>query len=712
MQYRHLFPMVRLLLPFMAGIILSVAVSAVVPVPAILVAAILLLAIISGFLPFVTRKYGLKWLFGFFISLFLFVFGFNLVILHKEILRPSHFSFIQQPGSLIVSVDNPWQEKEHSFKTILSVKGIKNGKKIMVAEGHLLAYFEKDSMTKLPEAGSIIAVSANPQEISPPQNPGAFNYKKYMAASNVYHQVYVKNNSWLVLEGPQGFDLYLSAQMITKYLVTILHENGLEGKEFAVASALMLGQNDMLDAETLREYSGSGVMHILSVSGLHVGVIFLIINFLLGFMNKSRWQIWLKTIIILLTIWSYALLTGLSAPVMRASVMFTFVTVGNASNRYVHIINSLAVSAFLLLLINPLVISNVGFQLSYLGIIGIVFINKPIADLWKPSNRIVSYIWELIAVSIAAQIATGPLAILYFHQFPLYFLPANLVAIPLSGFVIYSGLLVMVTSFVPVVSQFFGIITSFLLKAMNSSVGFFEQLPFSVMGISSVFTNEMLLIYLMITSILLLVYYKRKIFLHISLLFILMLTISISFTGIGRGKQLKMIVYSANKQSAIGFVNGNEQVLVADSLLLNDRKTVNFQLGGAKSLFGISTTHNTALDTILKKNQVLATRFDNLAGFGDYFLFANRRIGLIYKLPQLKDSMERLNLDYLIVRENPKIKMTDVNQFYKSQLVVFDGSNSFYKTEKWLADCRNIGIKAYSLKKSGAFLADLNNSLK
>ena len=712
MQYRHLFPMVRLFLPFLAGIIASVALSAISPIPYLFITAILLISIIAGFLPAITKLYGIKWLFGGLASIFLFSIGFNSVILHKEILSPDHFSHSDKQGTLIVRVDDPPQEKEHSYKTILSVKGIKNGQEITKAEGHLLAYFEKDSATEPPEAGSIIALSALPQKISPPQNPGAFDYKKYMAASNVYHQVYVKNNSWLLLKEPRGFDLYLSAQRITKYLVTILHDNGLEGKEFAVASALMLGQNDMLDAETLREYSGSGVMHILSVSGLHVGVIFLIINFLLGFMNKNRWQVWSKTILIILTIWAYALLTGLSSPVLRASVMFTFVTIGNASNRYVHIINSLAVSAFLLLLFNPLVISNVGFQLSYIGILGIVFINKPIAELWQPPNRIIEYIWDLVAVSIAAQIATAPLAILYFHQFPTYFLPANLVAIPLSGLVIYSGLLVMLTSFFPVVSQFFGIVTSFLLKAMNTCIGFTEQLPHAVLKITPVFTSEMLLIYLMITFLLLFVYLKRKIFIHISLLFILMLSVSISITEIGRKKQVKMIVYSANKQLAIGFVNGRQQFLAADPLLLNDSKTMNFQLNGAKSLLGIKNNCIAGFDTILIKNRILTTRFDNLTGFGNYFLFANQRIGLVDNLPQLKKCTERLTLDYLILRSNPKLKIIDLNRFYKSQLVFFDGSNSYYKTEKWLADCRKAGIKGYSVKKSGAYLADLKNSLK
>jgi len=707
MQYRHLFPMVRILLPFMAGIIVSVAISATIEIPQIIWMSLLLLSIASGLIHFKKLRFINRWLFGSIVSLFLFVTGYNSVISHKEILRSDHFAKIQTNGVFIASVAEPLQEKDHSYKTILKIKGLKKGNRIIGSQGRLLTYFAKDSIKKPPAEGSLITFSADIQSIRPPQNPGSFDYRKYMATNNVYHQVYLNNYSWKLLEPPQGFSFFRTAHAISKKFVTILNENGLQGQEFAVASALILGQNDMLDNETRQAYAGSGVTHILSVSGLHVGVIFIIINFLLGFMKKDGWQLYLKTFLILITIWAYALLTGMSPPVMRSAAMFTFISFGNASKRYVHIINSLAVSAILLLLIDPLMISNIGFQLSYLAIIGIVFINKPIADLLNPKNKIITQIWGLIAVSLAAQIATAPLTMLYFHQFPAYFIPANLIAIPLSFLAIYSGVAVLVTSFIPVISNFLGLLTNYLLFALNYSVGFIEGLPYSVFHITNIFVPEMILLYLILVSILLLFFLKRKALLYIPLVLVLVISISFSFTEINRRKQQKIVFYSTNKQSAIGFIKGAQQILLADSILLTDKTTIKFQLDGAKSLYGLTTTRTFAMDTITGFYQKLPKELSPLRSLGNYFLFHDKRIAVIDILPKLSGECTKLRVDYLVVRKNPQLHIKDIQQLYQPGLILIDGSNSFYKTEKWLTEFKKAGLQACSVNNSGAYIVDL-----
>jgi competence protein ComEC len=707
MQYRHLYPMVRILLPFLAGIIVCMAISADTEINQIIWISLLVLSISSGLIHFNKLRFVNRLLFGVIVSLFLFVTGYNSVILHKEILRSDHFSKMQSKGIFIAAIAEPLQEKDHSFKTILSIKGFKKGNTIVEAEGRILTYFAKDSIKKPPAEGSLIAFSADVQPISPPQNPGAFDYRKYMATNNVYHQVYLNNISWKIIDKSHGFNLFQTANQISRKFVSILNKNGLKGREFAVASALLLGQNDMLDNETLQAYSGSGVMHILSVSGLHVGVIFIAINFLLSFMKKSSGQIFIKTTIILLTIWAYALLTGLSPSVMRAAAMFTFISIGNASKRNVHIINSLSVSAIVLLLIDPLMINNIGFQLSYIAILGIVFINKPIAGLWHPSNKIVAHIWGLISVSIAAQIASAPLALMYFHQFPVYFIPANLAAIDISFLAILSGIAVLLTSFVPVVSNFFGIITNYLLFIMNYCVEYIEQLPHSVLHITSVFSMETILIYLIIISILLLFFLKRKEWLYLSLSFILILSISFSVTEMKRHKQQKIIFYSTNKQSAIGLINGEQQILLADSMLLTDKTVVKFQLDGARNLYGFSTVNKYALDTIVGFGQSLPKGENTLYSSGNNFLFHNKRIVIIDSLPMVKGTFTKLKVDYLVITNNPKLQINVLKQLYEPGCIIIDGSNSYYRAKKWMAEFQKSGLTAYSVKDSGAYVVDL-----
>lgn len=707
MQYRHLFPMVRILLPFMAGIIVCLIIPGTIAISLFIWVSLLIFSIISGVIQFNTLRFVNRLLFGIIVSLFLFVTGYNSVILHKEILRSDHFSRMQTKGIFIATIIEPLQEKDHSFKTILEVKGLKKGDTFIESKGRILTYFAKDSLKKPPPEGSLIAFSADLQTISPPQNPGAFDYRKYMANSNVYHQAYLNNFSWKLLESPQGFSFYRTAHAVSRKFVAILNDNGLKGQEFAVASALILGQNDMLDNETRQAYSGSGVTHILSVSGLHVGVIFIIISFLLRFMKKDGWQLYLKTFIILATIWAYALLTGMSPPVFRSAAMFTFISIGTASKRYVHIINSLAVSAVLLLAINPLMISNIGFQLSYLAIVGIVFINKPIADLLNPKNKIATEIWGLIAVSLAAQIATAPLTLLYFHQFPAYFIPANLIAIPLSFLAIYAGVAVLATSAIPLISNFLGLITNYLLFALNYSVGFIEKLPYSVLKITSVFTREMILMYLILISILLLFHFQRKAMLYISLALALLLSVSLTFTEIDRQGQQKIVFYSINKQSAIGFINGKNQIVLADSVLLKDKAAIKFQLDGAKSLYGLSTANNFALDTIAGFNKHLPKELNPLRNQGRYFMFHTKRIVVVDSIPYVRGSCAKLKVDYLVIKNNPKFRIKDLQQLYQPECIVIDGSNSIYKSEKWMAEFKKAGLKAYSIKNAGAYLVEL-----
>jgi competence protein ComEC len=707
MQYRHLYPMVRILLPFMAGIIVCLTISGTSAISMIIWIGLLSLSVATGLTPFDKFRFINRWLFGIIVSIFLFVTGYNSVIQNKEILWTDHFAATQTAGVFIATVEEPLQEKDHSYKTILRVRGIKIGNTIKDAEGRILTYFAKDSTIKPPVEGSLVTFLANVQQISPPQNPGSFDYRKYMATNNVYHQVYLNNISWKLLEIPIGFSFYRMAHSVSKKFVSILNDNGLKGQEFAVASALILGQNDMLDNETRQAYSGSGVTHILSVSGLHVGVIFIIISFVLGFMKKNGWQLYLKTFLILITIWAYALLTGMSPPVLRAAAMFTFISLGNASGRYTHIINSLSVSAILLLLIDPLMISNFGFQLSYLAIIGIVFINKPIADLIYFKNRITNKIWGLIAVSLAAQIATAPLTMLYFHQFPAYFIPANLVAVPLSFLAIYSGVAVLATSFIPVLSNFLGLITNYLLFVLNYSVGFIESLPYSVLHITNIFMPEMILLYLILISILLMFYLKRKVFFYIPLTLALVLSVSFSFTEIVRQRQQKIIFYSTNKQSAVGFINGRQQILVADSMLLKDETAIRFQLDGAKPLYGLITSHKLALDTLTGFNQKLPTELTTLRSHGNFFLFQNKRIAIIESIPQPYGNYTKLRVDYLVIRNNPKLRIQDLLKFYQPGQIIVDVSNSYYKTEKWLAELKEEGLNAHSIKKSGAFVVDL-----
>lgn len=707
MQYRHLYPMVRLLFPFITGIIiatwlpLSISISWLIPLT-LLVCIALFAALPKAGIRFLKSS-----IFGIGLSMVLLFSGYNLVFSHTEIFNSLHFSHHGNEKSVFIAkvVDIP-EEKEHSIKSILKIVGIKSGHSIIETKGKVLVYFAKDSLRKMPRVGDLIVFSTQPAPINKALNPGAFDYQKYMASQNVFHQVFLASFAWKLLEEKHHFNIYVEADKIRKHFIHILESSGLKDKEFAVAAALMLGQKDMLDAETMQSYTGSGVIHILCVSGLHVGVIYLIISTILKIFKKSRKQLYINTVILLVSIWAYALLTGLSPSVMRSAAMFTFITLGNMSNRYVHIINSLAASAFVLLAFNPLLISNIGFQLSYIAILGIVFINPYISSLWSPENKIAAYVWGLIAVSVSAQIATAPLSLYYFHQFPLYFIPANLIAVPLSGIIIYSGLLVLVTSPVAALSKLFGFISYYLILILNFCVSYIEHLPQSVLRINSIRTPEFLLLYLIVICGILIFVFKRKLLIFSILILFIALATSISLIKIKQLKQKQLVVYHVNKQSVIGFIEGNKQTLLAESTVLNDKKIRQYNLRGAEDEFGISESALIARDSI-DETKILSDSSTNSYFIGrNLFLFAHKRIAIADSLPKNFTPLRPLQVDYLVLNKNSKFSAKRLFTYYKPSLVIIEPSVSEYRCKKWIADCKNAGINTFEIRTNGAFVAN------
>jgi competence protein ComEC len=277
-------------------------------------------------------------------------------------------------------------------------------------------------------------------------------------------------------------------------LLDIFRRFGIAGDEFAVLAALTVGYTDALQPDLRASYSATGAMHILSVSGLHVGIVYVVIAFLLGFLDKSVRKKILKAVLIVSFLWIYAFITGLSPSVVRSTLMFTFVAVGAALERKTHIYNTVFMSAFFMLLVNPDFLFDVGFQLSYAAVLSIVFFQRPFSNLLPVNNKLLRWLRDLLTVSVAAQLGTMPFTLYYFHQFPNYFLLTNLVAIPLSTIVIYLAMLLLLVSFVPYLS----VGVAFLLKGslwlLNYLIVWIENLPHALTMISFDFNQQVLII--------------------------------------------------------------------------------------------------------------------------------------------------------------------------------------------------------------------------
>ncbi len=698
MKIWHQYPFVRLVFPFIAGI--ATAISFNFPLPFSLLPVILLLLTIYGLLVMVfSRKisYGWRWLNGFLINLILFSAGYEITRFNTASFNPrniSHFSV--QQSVILIQVTEPVTERPNSYKIVAVALGFRDSINWKPTSGKIMLYFEKDSAVRRINYGDQLILQTTLNPVNPPMNPGEFNYKRYLANRGIYNQGFVKADSWQILAPDRGNPIVAFSIKVRNNFLHILESENIKGDEFAVASALLLGCTDYLDADQMKEYSGSGAMHILSVSGLHVGIIYLFLNFILYFLNKNRLTRILKVLMLILLIWIYALITGFSPSVLRASLMFSIIILGELITRKINMYNTLAASAFLLLLIWPYLITDVGFQLSYLAILGIVWLYRPICNLYVPSNKIIRIIWQTSAVSVAATIATFPLTIFYFRQFPNLFLITNLIAIPLSTLIIYVGIMVLATSALQVLSSLLATLMSKMIWMLNYSIKFIEAQPFAVLRGIHINSIEMLLLFLVVISLSAFLFIKVRSYLYVAISLTLVILFSTTIRHFNNQFQRKIVAYNINKSTAIDFIEGKKGVLITDSTLVNDGSKFGYHIQNNRIISGIHPKEG-----IVSKYQDL--RMKHLFKQGNTIRFYNKSLVLIDPNFTFFPTQSKLKIDFLLLSHDPDITISELATTFDFDLIIIDNSNSFWKTKQWTKECEQSGIQFYSMRNNGAW---------
>jgi competence protein ComEC len=354
---------------------------------------------------------------------------------------------------------------------------------------------------------------------------------------------------------------------------------------------------------------------------------------------------------------------------------------------------------FFLLLINPFFLVDVGFQLSYLAVIGIVAFHPLIDEFYKPRYWITKNIWAIISVSIAAQISTLPLTLLYFHQFPNYFIISNIIVIPLSNLAIYVGMIVLFASPITIVASFAGKVLSFLIYFLNSSIKVIEGFPFALISGIHISLTEMILLYIFIISMLLFVVSRKGVYLKYSLLFILFFMSTSFIDNIQHNSQRKLVVYNIKKSTAIDFIDGKKTYLYGDSIFLNNTKYSDFYIQASHTNFDIQHSEKVNIKTDFSK--------ENFYKKLDFVQFYEKKFAFVNKYNFKKDNNIRLNIDYLIISDNVKINLNEIVNLYNPKLIIFDSSNKIWKTEKWIKECKEKNLPFYSVLKSGALVLDI-----
>ncbi len=700
--------MVRLTISFIIGIVIALFVNSAIHIPLFVTITLFVLYAVFVFWAKLISNYKFRWLHGAIISIILIIFGFEWSVQNTCKYKPNHIgNFISDSSCVIIgTLMEPANERENSYRTTMSVSAVQQNNQWIKTNGNILLYLAKDSIANKLQYGDEIIINTKIAEVKPPQNPNEFDYKKYLANKSVYHQAYLKTGTLKVLAHNKGNPLIAYALFLQSKLLKVLKDNHIEGNEYAVASAMLLGSRDKIDADLLNSYSGSGAVHILSVSGLHVGLVFLLLNYLLFFLDKNKYLKLLKIMILLGFIWFYSAITGFSPAVLRSTTMFSFIVIGNAYSRKVNGYNTLAASLFFLLMIDPYLITDVGFQLSYLAVLGIMAIYPGIYKLWNPNSWLLDKIWGLISVSLAAQIITAPLAMYYFHQFPNMFLITNLLIIPLTTLIMYAGLGFYILSFIPQISVWISKLLAILVYGLNEVVKFIEHLPFAVTRGINISVFEMCLIFALVLLLIIFFYNRQKKFLFTALSIAIIIGV---FNIIDKTKTFsnrKFIVYSISHHSAYDFIDGQNNYLITDSSLIGDKQKINFHIQNNWCAMGVKYNNYIALsdsfDFQSKENS-----YNPIFVKNSFIQFFNKRIVVINDKNCNLFSPEKFKTDFLILSNNAKISIKEIiNQYTFAQLII-DSSNTPWRINKWLEECRKLKIDAFAVSNSGAFVVNI-----
>ena len=694
------YPFVRMLVPFALGVWCCVCLPTFRLAPLTVIAVAALLFILASVMAFALRNYRNNWMFGVLMAFYLVLAGYAITQVHESEVQKDYYRNFEKGATYYVAriYDAP-TERTNSVRAVLSLEyQFGDSMPSRPVTGKVMAYFPKSDTAFSLHYGDLIAIPAPIREVTPPLNPEEFDYRAYLMHKGITGQTYLKEGDWLDLQTNNANPVYAFSYRFRDVLLASLQRSGLDNDEFGVAAAILLGYDDKLADEVRKNYVAAGSMHILCVSGMHVGIIFLIASFLLGFLNRKKWQKTLKHVILLVLIWLYALIAGLSPSILRASLMITFVIVGEMIGRKGFVINSIAASAFVLLCINPYNLFEIGFQLSYAAVIGIVVLQRPIYNLIYVKNKLFDRAWEITAVALAAQMATIPFTLFYFHQFTSYFWLSNLFMTPISFLVIISGMVLLLVSWIPYVNVLVGYLVWGAVYVMNAFVSWVESLPFSI--IKGLYVSEFEFAMLLLAFLLLLLMVasrNRRLFIPLlSVLLVVMVstTIRLYKTDNQRG----MTFFSLRNHTAVDFVRGGEHVLLADSALMADVSTVDYSLRGAWTKQHLSPQPETiGLEEDYENGFV--RKQSNLVSFEGKLL-------ALWDGQRYHDSLSyRLPVDYLLVvgKQQPDVQSI-VNSYDVKQLLI-DGSVPRYLMTRWVAQADAAALPYYIIG-DGALVLD------
>lgn len=670
------FPLARITVVFLAGILFAYYFQ---PHPQLVLGLVFLAFCVFVLAYFVSRSKEMSPLY-FGLSAYFLAFGIGCTtqIVHTNSYQESNYihgkTVFEKPHLISVVVREKLRSSSYNDRYIVLVKKIDDS----IKTGRILLNVRKDQLNRPIEIGAPLQITGSLYESGPAKNPNQFDYGKYLEGKQIYAQLYadasdIKTGSHIVKDV-----WYYTSRLRTK-IIRNLEKSHFNSAELHVAIALILGQQQEISPEIIRDYQFAGAVHILSVSGLHIGFILLFVTFLLKPFPNTRSGSFIKLIIILASLSSFGVIAGLAPSVLRSVTMFSFVAIGMYLRRSTNIFHTLLVSMLLILLFEPSFLFDVGFQLSYVALFFILWLQPLLTQLWSPKNTIVNYFWEILTVSFAAQIGAFPLSIYYFHQFPGLFFVTNLVIIPFLSVIMAFGVLVMVLAAFDFVPMFLAKSLEWSIFVLNKIINLIASLEqFIIQGIP--FNWQLLFsVYLLIIAII--IWFKKPSFNRLALALIAVIVFQITyFENQWRiQNQKELVVFNSKRNTLIAERNGASVTLYSnDSLLktVSQNKTISAYLMGNFSRL------------------MHAKRLGNLIYYNENKILILDSIG-VYPIT--------IRPDIVVITQSPKINFERFLQTVKPKMIVADASNFRTIQKLWKATCIKEKIPFHATGEKGFY---------
>lgn len=678
-------PMFRLIIPFIIGIVIE----KLYHIPAFfyivtLVVGFILLAVyerIDIYKKFVYRMFS-GW------AIWLALIGLGGIITHSKNLQNNPTSIYNQykPFDIIqVLIKEPLIERSNSYKAIGQVLYIDKDDRWQQTTGDIIIYFLKEKQADtLPQYGQILVFKKSLQLITNLNNPGNINFQQYNFLKNIYYQVWLNKKDYQIIRQNEYRRWFYD--MIVKIRLAILSiiKQYIPSKESqSLAAALLIGYTADIDKELLQSYSRTGVVHIISIGGMHLGMIYILVLWIGAICKINKWLPHGDSIIACAVIWIFTFIAGCLPAILRTAVMFSFIIIGKMVDRRSNTYNSMAASAFVILCVSPYALWDIGFQLSYIAVLSILFFGDMLKELWHTKFLLLKKFWDLTAVTLSAQILPIPFVIYYFHQIPLLFLLSNWVVIPLSGLILYTEIVLLLTAWFSPIAQYIGALTNFEIRAMNNYVKLLDTIPYNTISSLVIDLPQAIGLSIVVVVIFGFLKTKDKVYLWICLVTIFCIVSMRSFNIISLDRSKKLIVYNVPNHTVIEWYEGRNYTLLGDTPYINQPAVYKTYLEGAHLQYRAQKTDSYSVNC----RKILARQ-------GIVILDSTIRVPQHFVKPCMVQT--------LIITRTNRNDLTDILLFFHAKNYVLDSSIPFWKVSTIMASLQP--HSSYCVASEGAWV--------